>query len=103
MSLKVKVAIQSSSTTFDSELMPITTWANVEELEGTLLPYGNKLALNEYGFAETVKYRFFYKGSNPNLKVGNRLVYNGLNLPIVYVADYRKAQDVLLNTSEENG
>ena len=102
MSLKVKVTIQSRTTTYDNEGIPIATWADMEELEGTLLPYGNTLALQEYGFSETVKYRFFYKGSNSNLTVGRRLVYGSLNLPIVYVADYRKAQDVLLNTSEES-
>lgn len=75
---------------------------NIEEIEGTLLPYGNELALNEYGFSEDVKYRFFYKGSNTNLVRGNRLVYGSLELPIVYVADYSKAMDVLLNTSEES-
>ncbi len=88
--------------TYDSEGMPTTTWTDIEEVEGTLLPYGNKLALNEYGFTEDVKYRFFYKGSNSNLVRGNQLVYGNLELPIVYVADYGKAMDVLLNTTEVN-
>jgi len=100
MSLKVKVTIQSRTVTYDGEGMPTTTWTQVDELEGTLLPFGNRLALMEYGFAEDVKYRFFFKGSNANLFVGNRIVYGSLELPIVYVADYKKAVDVLLNTSE---
>ena len=101
MSLKVKVTIQSRSVAYDNEGMPTTTWTTIDELEGTLLPFGNRLALMEYGFAENVRYRFFYKGSNVNLVIGNRIVSGSLNLPIVYVADYRKAQDVLLNTTEE--
>ena len=100
MSLKVKVTIQSRTVTYDGEGVPTTTWTQVDELEGTLLPFGNRLALMEYGFAEDVKYRFFFKGSNANLFVGNRIVYGSLELPIVYVADYKKAVDVLLNTSE---
>ena len=102
MSLKTKVTIQNRSVAFDSEGMPTTTWTQIDELEGTLLPFGNRLALYEYGFSEDVKYRFFFKGSNANLVVGNRIVSGSLNLPIVYVADYRKAQDVLLNTTEES-
>jgi len=102
MSLKRKVTIQSRTVTYDGEGMPVTTWANIEDIEGTLLPFGNKLALQEYGFTEDVKYRFFYKGSNSNLVRGNQLVYGSLDLPIVYVADYGKAMDVLLNTSEVN-
>lgn len=98
MSLKTRVSIQAKTTTYDGEGMPITTWATIEELEGTLLPYGNKLALQDYGFSEEVKFRFFFKGSNANLKIGNRLLYGTVELPIVYVADYRKAQDVLLNS-----
>ena len=101
MSLKRKVTIQSRTVTYDGEGMPTTTWTTIDELEGTLLPFGNRLALHEYGFTEDVKYRFFYKGSNSNLVRGNRLVSGSLNLPIVYVADYSKAMDVLLNTAEE--
>jgi hypothetical protein len=102
MSLKTKVTIQSKTVTYDGEGIPSETWANVQSLEGTMLPFGNKLALQEYGYTQDVKYRFFYKGSNANLVVGNRLVYGSLELPIVYVADYKKAMDVLLNTSNEN-
>ncbi len=102
MSLKVKVTIQSRTVTYDSEGVGSTTWTDVVSLEGTLLPYGNELALKEYGFREDVKYRFFYKGTNSNLVRGNRLVYGSLELPIVYVANYQKAMDVLLNTSEVN-
>lgn len=101
MSLKRKVTIQSQSTALDNEGISITTWTDIESIEGTLLPYGNTLALQEYGFAENVRYRFFFKGSSANLVVGNRLVYGSLELPIVYVADYAKAQDVLLNTTGE--
>jgi hypothetical protein len=101
MSLKRTVMIQSKSVTYDAEGMPTTVWSDVQNVEGTLLPFGNKLALQEYGFTEDVKYRFFYKGSNANLIVGNRIIYGSLELPIVYVADYSKAMDVLLNTTEE--
>ncbi len=102
MSLKKKVAIQSKTVSYDNEMVASETWTTIEEVEGTLLPYGNRLALKEYGFAEDIKYRFFYKGSNANLVKGNRLLYGALELPIVYVADYVKAQDVLLNTGEEH-
>ena len=101
MSLKTKVTIQSKTVTYDAEGMPSITWAQIDEIEGTLLPFGNRLALHEYGFDENVRYRFFFKGNNDNLVVGNRIVSGSLNLPIVYVADYGKAQDVLLNTTEE--
>jgi len=100
MSLKTKVTIQSKIVTYDSEGIASETWTNIQSLEGTMLPYGNKLALQEYGYIEQVKFRFFYKGSNANLVVGNRLIYGSLELPIVYVADYKKAMDVLLNTSQ---
>jgi len=103
MSLKTRVSIQEKTVTYDNEGMPVTTWSTIEELEGTLLPYGNKLALQDYGFSEEVKFRFFFKGNNANLKVGNRLLYGTIELPIVYVADYRKAMDVLLNTSGVSG
>ena len=102
MSLKRKVTIQSRSITYDSEGISITTWADIESVEGTLLPYGNTLALQEYGFTENVRYRFFFKGNSANLVVGNRLVYGSLELPIVYVADYAKAQDILLNETQES-
>lgn len=101
MSLKRKVTIQSNTVAYDTEGIGTKTWTTIEDVEGTLLPYGNKLALSEYGYTQDVKYRFFYKGSNANLKIGNRLLYGTLELPIVYVADYAKAQDVLLNTSGE--
>jgi len=101
VSLKRKVTIQSNTVSYDTEMIGSRTWTTIEEVEGTLLPYGNKLALSEHGFTQDVKYRFFYKGSNANLKIGNRLLYGALELPIVYVADYAKAQDVLLNTGEE--
>ena len=103
MSLKTKVTIQSKTITYDSEGIASESWTDIVSLEGTLLPFGNKLALQEYGFVEQVKYRFFYKGTNSNLVVGNRITTaTGLELPIVYVADYRKAQDVLLNETQEN-
>jgi hypothetical protein len=101
MSLKTRVSIQEKTVTYDDEGMPSMTWLTIEELEGTLLPYGNKLALQDYGFAEEVRFRFFFKGSNSNLKIGNRMLYGIIGLPIVYVADYKKAMDVLLNSSAE--
>lgn len=98
-----KVTIQTPSTSSDSEAIVSQSWTTVAEIEGVVLPYGNERALREFGFSEDVKYRFFFKGQHPELKVGNRILYKGLELPIVYVANYGKALDVLLNTSGNTG
>lgn len=97
-----KVTIQAPTTSKNSEAIVKRSWSNVVTLEGVLLPFGNERALREYGFTENVRFRFFYKGQHPELKVGNQIVHNGKELPIVYVADYVKAMDVLLNTRESS-
>lgn len=74
-------------------------WSDVAQVEGALLPYGNERAQRDYGYAGNVRYRFFYKGNHEALVEGNRVLHNGIGLPIVYVADYGKAMDVLLDTS----
>lgn len=99
---KDRVTVQQPTTTVDDEGIVKQSWSDVVQLEGTLLPYGNERALREYGFSETVTYRFFYKGTHDALKVGNRIVHNGVGMPIVYVANYGKAMDVLLDTSNES-
>ena len=100
--MKVKIIVQTPINTTDNESIVSQSWGDIITLNGIILPYGNDLALKEYGYKETVKYRFFYKHSkHPSLVVGNRIKYGDLFLPIVYVADYGKAQDVLLDTSGE--
>ena len=99
---KDSVEVQAVNVTYDSIGVAVETWTKVDNLAGVMLPYGTELALKKYGVAETVKYRFFYKGTNANLVAGNRVVYEGNNLYIVYVADYGKAVDVLLNTERES-
>lgn len=94
-----RVTIQSLIPETDAEGVVTERWNDVVEIEGVMLSYGNERAIRDYGFTENVQYRFFYKGNHPALRVGNRLLYKELELPIVYVADYGKAQDVLLNTS----
>lgn len=91
--------IQGPITAEDNEGIVTQSWSDVGQVEGVMLPYGNERALRDYGFTENVKYRFFYKGNNANLKVGNRILFKDTGYPIVYVADYGKAMDVLLNTS----
>lgn len=93
------VTVQASTAVVDTEGIVTQAWADIAQVEGVMLPYGNERALREYGFAENVQYRFFYKGTHPALVVGNRMLHRGLALHIVYVADYSKAMDVLLTTS----
>ena len=98
--MRTKITIQTPVNTSDIEGIVTQTWEDVATLKGIILPYGNELALKEYGYKEDVKYRFFHKRKRPaSLLTGNRFKYQDLLLPIVYVADYGKAQDVLLDTS----
>lgn len=97
------VTVQAPTAVVDAEGIVTQTWADIAQVEGVILPYGNERALREYGFAENVQYRFFYKGIHPALTVGNRMLHKGLALYIVYVADYGKAMDVLLTTSGDVG
>ncbi len=98
--MKATIIIQTPVNESDSEGNVTQTWEDIATINGIILPYGNDLALKEYGYKETVKYRFFYKKKrHPALVVGNRIKYGELLLPIVYVADYGKAQDILLDTS----
>lgn len=100
--MKAKGTIQTPINASDEEGIVGQSWIDVATLKGTILPYGNELALKEYGYKEDVKFRFFHKGKRPaELIKGNRFKYQDLLLPIVYVADYGKAQDILLDTSGE--
>jgi len=100
--MKVKGTIQTPVNDSDEEGIVDQSWIDVVTLKGTILPYGNELALKEYGYKEDVKYRFFHKGRRQTALIkGNRFKWKDLLLPIVYVADYGKAQDILLDTSGE--
>lgn len=96
---RVRVTVQAPAPAADDEAMVTLEWEDVVQLEGALLPYGNERAQRDYGYTGNVRYRFFYKGSHEALVEGNRILHDGIGLPIVYVANYGKAMDVLLDTS----
>ncbi len=75
------------------------TWSNVATLKGVLLPYGQQLAVKDYGYDAPVKYRAFnMRKISDFLVVGNRIITKNEELYIVFIADYGKVQDILLDT-----
>jgi hypothetical protein len=96
---KENIIIQISKNNTDTEGYVLQTWQDVVNLKGVLLPYGQELALKEYGYNAPVKYRAFnMRKINQYLQVGNRVLVKGIELFIVFVADYGKVQDILLDT-----
>lgn len=96
---KETLIIQSPTSAQDEEAITKNKWVDVGTVKGVMLPYGSDRALKEYGYTGNVKYRFFLKGTNHILVKGNLVLFKGQELIIVYVADYGKAMDVLMNTT----
>ena len=95
---KENLIIQTAINTTDSDGYVVQDWADAVTLKGVMLPYGQQLALKEYGYDAPVKYRVFTFRKNSAIKVGARVNVRGLFLFVVYIADYGKVQDILLNT-----
>lgn len=96
---KETLTIQTVDNTTDAEGYIKQNWTNAANLKGVLLPYGQELALKEYGYNAPVKYRAFnMKKINKFLEVGNRILAKGEKLFIVHIANYGKVQDILLDT-----
>jgi len=101
---KETLTIQTAVNATDAEGYIIQTWTDAVDLKGVLLPYGQELALKEYGYNAPVKYRAFnMRKISQFLHVGNRIVTKDQELYIVFVADYGKVQDILLNTEMVGG
>lgn len=96
---KETLTIQTSENITDFEGYVKQNWTDAVNLKGVLLPYGQELALKEYGYNAPVKYRAFnMRKISQYLVVGNRIITKGKELYIVFVADYGKVQDILLDT-----
>ena len=101
---KETLTIQTAVNIIDAEGYTIQTWADSVSLKGVLLPYGQELALKEYGYNAPVKYRAFnMRKISEFLVVGNKMLAKGQELYIVYIADYGKVQDILLDTEMVGG
>lgn len=91
------VMLQAATGEPDDEGIVVRMWQDVASVRGKLLPYGGDLAQKEYGVTQTVTYRFFTRQHHPAWAPGNRIIAGDKILTIVYVADYGKILDVLLN------
>lgn len=96
MILPYTVTIQSKSTTYDDEGMPVTTWSDVATIQADIQPVGGEIVQREYGITETgITRRMFYE-VNAEVQNGRRVVHGSSTYEIRYVAEWRNHYEVLL-------
>ena len=98
---KQKVKIQKYTTVTGPTGIKTKVWTDADTIECVIIPTGNEYALRQFGYTNNVKYLLVFRGNNALLKEGNRIIYEGKNLDISYVANYnptKRAVSVLLNT-----
>ena len=94
--LPYTVEIQSKTTNYDDEGIPIETWTTAATIQADIQPLGGELAERQYGIVETgITARMFCNPSD-TVQLARRVVHDGKTYEIRYVAAYRGHYEVLL-------
>ena len=96
MKLPCSVQIQSKTTDYDEEGIPIETWTTAATIQADIQPLGGELAERQYGIVETgITSRMFCNPST-DVQLARRVVYDSTTYEIRHVAAYRGHLEVLL-------
>lgn len=96
---KETIIIQIATNSTDSEGFVGQNWIDAITIKAVVAPCGQDLAIKEYGYNAPVKYKIINIGRNNQfMVVGNKVLFCGLEMYIVYLANYGKVQDMLVNT-----
>ena len=94
--LPYSVQVQSKTTSYDFEGVPVETWEKVTTINADIQPLGGELAERQYGIVETgITSRMFCNPST-DVQLARRVVHDGRTYEIRHVAAYRGHVEVLL-------